>query len=201
MQLIGRTLSPFVRRVAATLNLHGIVFEHLAYSTVDNGADILRFNPLGRVPALVLDDGEVLIDSAAILDHVETLAPAGQGLLPAEGADRRAVLRAESLALGACDKAVAAFTELKRRAPEHRSESVAAGQLRQVNGGLAALEAMTPDPYLLAERMTQADVTTAVLVDFLDVVHPGITLDYPALCALRDRLNRIEAVGSTRWAG
>ena len=201
MQLIGRTLSPFVRRVAATLNLYEIPFEHLAYSTVDNAADIARFNPLVRVPALVLDDGEALIDSAAILDHVETLAPAGKALVPTEGAARRAALRADALALGACDKAVAAFTELKRRAPEHRSEAVAAGQLRQVHGALAALEAMAPSPYLLGARMTQADITMTVLIDFLDVVHPGITGDYPGLNGLRDRLNRIESIGGTRWAG
>ncbi|MBR0653835.1 glutathione S-transferase N-terminal domain-containing protein [Plastoroseomonas arctica] len=199
MQLIGRNLSPFVRRVAATLNLYAIPFEHLAFSTVDDAADIARYNPLVRVPALVLDDGETLIDSAAILDHVETLAPAGQALLPPPGPARRAALRAESLALGACDKGVAALIELKRRAPEHRSEAVAAGQLRQVQGGLAALEAIAPEPYLLGALMTQADVTTAVLMDFLDVVHPGITADYPALSALRHRLNKIEAIGSTRW--
>lgn len=201
MQLIGRTLSPFVRRVAATLNLYGIPFEHLAYSTVDDLPAILRYNPLGRVPALVLDDGEALIDSAAILDHLESLAPAAQALIPNEGAARRAALRAEALAIGACDKAVAAFTELKRRAPEHRSEAVAAGQLRQVHGGLAALEAMAPDPFLLGERMSHADIATVVLIDFLDVVHPGITADYPALSALRDRLNKIEAISATRWAG
>lgn len=200
MQLIGRLLSPFVRRVAATLNLYGIPFEHLAYSTVDNAADIARYNPLLRVPALVLDDGEALIDSAAILDHIETLAPAEKALIPIQGSPRRAALRAEALALGACDKAVAAFTELKRRAPEHRSEAVAAGQLRQVHGALAALEAMAPAPYLLGARMTQADIAATVLVDFLDLVHPGVTPDYPALSALRDRMNTIEAIGSTRWS-
>ena len=60
---------------------------------------------------------------------------------------------------------------------------------------------MAPSPYLLGARMTQADITTTVLIDFLDVVHPGITGDYPGLNGLRDRLNRIESIGGTRWAG
>ena len=71
MKLIGRSLSPFVRRVAATLNLYGLPFEQLQLATSTDGAAIAGYNPLGRVPSLVLDTGEVLVDSAAILDHLD----------------------------------------------------------------------------------------------------------------------------------
>jgi glutathione S-transferase len=62
MQLVGRLLSPFVRRVAATLNLYGMPFEAVPLSTVSDGAAIGAINPLVLVPALILDDGEVLVD-------------------------------------------------------------------------------------------------------------------------------------------
>ena len=69
MQLIGRYLSPFTRRVATTLYLYDMEFEHRPLSTMgDDRPSIRTHNPITRVPALVLDDGEVLVDSAAILD-------------------------------------------------------------------------------------------------------------------------------------
>ena len=71
MILVGRYLSPFVRRTAVTLKLYGIPFEHQPLSTMTDMDAIKKLNPVGRVPVLVLDDGESLVDSAAILDHLD----------------------------------------------------------------------------------------------------------------------------------
>ena len=87
MILVGQYDSPFVRRVAVSLRLLGFAYEHDTRSVFGDFESMRRTNPLGRIPSLVLDDGEVLIDSAAILDHLdETVGPA-RALVPARGAD------------------------------------------------------------------------------------------------------------------
>ncbi len=68
MILIGQYDSPFVRRVGIAMHIYGIAFEHRPWSTFGDGDKVAGFNPLRRVPTLVLDDGEVLIESGAILD-------------------------------------------------------------------------------------------------------------------------------------
>ena len=83
MILIGQYDSPFVRRVGIAMRLYGIPFEHRPWSTFGDGDKVATFNPLRRVPTLVLDDGEVLIESGAILDHLdETIGPE-RALIPA----------------------------------------------------------------------------------------------------------------------
>ena len=75
MLLIGVNRSPFTRRVAITLNIYGVPFEQHALSGFDNRAEVRASNPLGRIPALVLDSGETLIDSNAIIDHLDLRRP------------------------------------------------------------------------------------------------------------------------------
>ncbi len=100
MILIGRYRSPFTRRVAITLRLYGLSYEHRPITAWANLADIQAFNPVGRVPALVLDDAEVLYESAAILDYLDELVGPDRALTPASGPARREVLRLVDLALG-----------------------------------------------------------------------------------------------------
>ena len=73
MILIGQYDSPFVRRVAIALRLYGLPFEQRPWSTFGDADKLARYNPLRRVPTLVLDDGEVLIESGAMLDHLDEL--------------------------------------------------------------------------------------------------------------------------------
>ena len=88
MILIGMFDSPYVRRVAVTMELLGLKFEHRNWSVGRDADQIKKYNPQGRVPALVLDDGEVLVESAAMLDYIdETVGPA-RALMPASGALR-----------------------------------------------------------------------------------------------------------------
>ena len=103
MILIGMFDSPFVRRVAVTLNLLEIPYEHRNWSVGKDFELIRRYNPLGRVPTLVLDDGEPLIESAAILDCLDDLVGPERALLPLTGAPRRAALRVMAVATGAAD--------------------------------------------------------------------------------------------------
>jgi glutathione S-transferase len=103
--LVGRNLSPFVRRTSVVLRYLGLKYEQKMLSTADDLADILKNNPVGRVPTLILDDGETLIDSGAIIDHLVEIHDGDRRLLPAFGAARRAALRTTALAHGVMEKA------------------------------------------------------------------------------------------------
>ncbi len=82
MILVGQYDSPFVRRVAVSLHVLGVAHEHDMRSVFGDFEAMRRINPLGRIPSLILDDGEILIDSAAILDWLDQSAGPGQALVP-----------------------------------------------------------------------------------------------------------------------
>jgi glutathione S-transferase len=108
MVLYGRYASPFVRRVGVTLRLYGVGYRHVPLMPFGpDKAELAKFNPIARVPALQLASGEMLIDSAAILDHLDQAAGPLASLTPATGAARRHVLRLLAVALGANEKLVA----------------------------------------------------------------------------------------------
>lgn len=201
MQLVGRLLSPFVRRVAATLNIYGLPYVSLPLSTITDGAAILAMNPVGRVPALILDSGEALVDSAAILDHLDERVGEA-ALIPRSGDDRRAVMRAVAIGLGATEKAVAAFYEGQRRPEGLRWAEGLAGLEGQARSGFAALEAMLEGEFLCLGRLTQADLTAAIGHDFAMKVSPALVEGrFPRLAALAERLNADPRIGGTRFAG
>src|SRR4051812_35521702 len=85
MILIGQYDSPFVRRVAIALRLYGLPFEHRPWSTFAEGDKIAPYNPLRRVPTLVLDDGDALIESAMILDYLDDRAGPEKALIARSG--------------------------------------------------------------------------------------------------------------------
>src|SRR5499427_1644563 len=85
MFLIGQYDSPFVRRVAIAMRLYGIAFEHRPWSTFGDAELIAPYNPLRRVPTLVLDSGEALIESTAILDYLDETVGPERAMLPAQG--------------------------------------------------------------------------------------------------------------------
>src|SRR5438105_15653630 len=83
MILIGQYDSPFVRRVAIAMRLYGIAYEHRAWSTFRQADKLSVYNPLLRVPTLVLDAGEVLIDSVVMLDYLDELVAPAKALTAA----------------------------------------------------------------------------------------------------------------------
>ncbi|HMJ14979.1 MAG TPA: glutathione S-transferase family protein [Polyangiaceae bacterium] len=106
MLVIGQFDSPFVRRVAVAMAHYGMLFEQRPWSVWANSEELARYNPLRRVPVLVLDDDEVLVESAAILDYLDELAAESAALLPRSGPVRRDGLRVSAFATGLADKAV-----------------------------------------------------------------------------------------------
>jgi glutathione S-transferase len=204
MFLIGMFDSPFVRRVAISMKLLDIPFEHRNWSVGKDFDRIREFNPLGRVPTLVLDGGEALMESAAILDYVDELAGPERALLPRSGAERRAALRLLAIAIGAAEKGVAQVYEEIFRPAEKRHQPWVDRCSTQMHGALAELDQACANVggsgWLVGGRMTQADVTTTCVVTFLTaaLALTPARAPYRALRAHASRCEALPAFSSTR---
>lgn len=187
MRLIGMLDSPYVRRVAVSLQLMGVPFEHLSLSVFRTFAQFQEINPVVKAPSLVCDDGTVLIDSQLILDYAAALAAPGKSLMPGAIAERQHALRVIGLALAACEKSVQIYYEHQLRPAEKLHEP----WLQRVTGQLLAayglLEAELQRKPLGATRSTidQAGVSTAVAWQFTQQTIPGVVppAGHPALQA------------------
>ena len=200
MRLIGGYASPFVRRVGITLHLYGIPFDHDPVDT-ESRALLEPYSPIGRIPALVLDGGEVLTDSSAIIDYLDEQ----QGdtvLIPREGRARREVLALTALALATGDKYVAAWYEQTGRPDSHIWQPWLDRLTRQVRQGLTALEARMSQDFMLGEQMTQADVTAVAVLDGIrfDMADLAPEGAYPKLSALSKRMSALPAFARTHPA-
>jgi glutathione S-transferase len=164
MMLIGLNRSPYTRRVAITLKVYGILFEQRTLSGFNNRGEVRAANPLGRIPALVLDDGETLIDSSAIIDHLDEVYGRDRALVPPAGADRRAILKISALMMGACDKLLHAAYERNHRPPEKIHQPWRDDCIAQASQALAAVDELVAhgQSYLLFGRLTHADVTAFI---------------------------------------
>ena len=172
--LFGRFLSPYVRRVAVTLNLYGIGFEHKIISAVGDEAEREAINPVGRVPALQLPSGEVLIDSIAILDHLDEIVDPAMSLTPPAGAARRGALLRIAIATGAIDRSMAANAE-RRRPAIQRDKARLVRLLRQARQGFEELDRdLAGKEFFNNERIGQPDVTSAIGFAFFTHIFPGI---------------------------
>jgi glutathione S-transferase len=206
MLLIGMFDSPFVRRVAVTLKLLGLPFEHANWSVGRDFDRIREFNPLGRVPTLVTRDGLKLAESAAILDYLDELVGPDRALLPRAGAERRAALNFMALATGAAEKGVLQVYERVFRPEEKRHAPWVERCHAQMSAALAALDRAVGErgvsQWLVGRRMTQADITAACAFTFLDDAL-RIAADrvmYASLATLAARCESLPAFQETRLA-
>lgn len=186
MILIGMFDSPFVRRVAVSMDLLGVPYEHRNWSVGKDFDRIREYNPVGRVPTLVLDSGEALIESAAILDYLDEQAGPSRRLLPSGGEARRQSLRIMSFAIGAAEKGVAQIYEGAWRPEEKRHQPWVDRCNEQMHGALGEIEKIcaTAQPWLIGTKLSQADITVVCVATFLsDTVGFG-THHYPALSKL-----------------
>jgi len=185
MQLIGMLDSPYVRRVAISLQLLGLHFEHRSVSVFSTFAQFQKINPVVKAPSLICDDGEVLMESTLILEYAEALAASRKSLMPAGIAARQHALRVIGLALAACEKSVQIIYEQNLRPAEKLHEpwvSRVSGQL------IAAIEALESElgrkPFeVTSGTINQAGVTTAVAWHFIQMMLPDVVdaANYPTL--------------------
>mgnify|MGYP001405835029 CR=1 FL=1 len=194
MILIGQYDSPFVRRVGIALTLYGLPFSHRPWSTFGDADKLRPYNPLTRVPTLVLDTGEALIESHAILDYLDSLVPAERALFPQAEPARRQALKVAALATGLGDKAVSLFYE--KRMHKEVSEAWAnrcGAQIVAVLGVLEADRASRATDYWFGDRIGHADIVVVAVLGFVTEAHPGLVslADFPGLNAYAARLEAL----------
>ena len=190
MILIGQYDSSFVRRVGIALRIYDLPFEHRPWSVFSDGERVQAFNPLMRVPTLVLDDGDVLVDSYSILDYLDGLVAPERRLFPQLEPARRRAIQITALATGLADKGVSLFYELHLHQP---ASEVWAERLRsQITAALVALEhhRKHSDGLWFGESLGHCDIAVACAWRHVSEAHPGLIdpRDYPALSAHCQRM-------------
>lgn len=185
MILVGQYDSPFVRRVAVTLHHYHMPFSRNALSVFRDMKDMQKINPLVRVPALVLETGETLIDSGAIIDHLDEQAGPARALIPPHGPERRLILQAMATSTGISEKVVATFFE-RYFHPKGVSKELETRLLSQIKAGLEKLEHDCGSPWFIDSHMTQADITIGCMLSHLKLRLPDAfpASKYPKLHAL-----------------
>ncbi len=187
MILVGQYDSPFVRRAAVALNHFGMPFERRVLSVFQDFDTMLTVNPLGKVPSLILPDGEVIYDSRAIIEYLEGIAPTDRRLTPLEPARHREMLRIEAVGLGLAEKTYERGIEFSRRSPGTQDPVWVARLERQIGSALtwlaSGLEARPHAEWLVGDRMTRADLAVTVATTYVreklpQLYGPG---DFPRL--------------------
>jgi glutathione S-transferase len=191
MQLIGMLDSPYVRRVAISLAVLGLPFEHRSVSVFRHFDEFAKINPVVKAPTLVEDDGTVLMDSTLILDHIDRKVQPACRLMPEEAGARLQALNLIGFALAATEKTIQTVYERNLRPREFQFEPWVERVQKQMHAAYAELETRLAgrDGWLFGERLVQPDITIAVAWRFTQFMLPGV-LDaarYPALAAFSER--------------
>ncbi len=200
MKLIGTYVSPYARRVAAALVSRAIPYEHEDLNGYANPARAREFNPVGKVPVLVLDDGERLVDSAAILDHVNEMAGPERALIPPRGLPRRTALRLSAISTTVCEQITARYFEQQRPPGAAQADLLERYRL-QVTGGLAALDtASGPKGPIGVTPLDIATISAVVTYEYLARWYPDLESARiaPALASVAAALADDAAFARTR---
>jgi glutathione S-transferase len=166
MILVGQYDSPVTRRVAVALHHYGMPFTRDTRSIFGDAQAIGQISPLTRIPALVLDDGEVLIDSAAILDYLDELA-GDRALCPASSPSRCRVQQMTALAQGTLEKAAAVVYERHFHHAANQSAEWLSRCLGQARAGLDELTSRLDRPYACGSALSHADVMITTLIWYM----------------------------------
>lgn len=200
MKLFGTFVSPFVRRVAVSLNVLGLAYESVPLAASKQPEEVRKYNPLTRVPALLLDSGEALIESWAILDEIDQMVGPERALVPASGAARRQVLKLVSVGTGCADKSVVAYYEVTKRPEEKVHQPWLAHNEGQVLAGYAYLEEMLQKSgadalFTNGGTLNQAGITCAVAFRFTALVRPKLDIagTAPTLAAFSKECEAMDA--------
>jgi glutathione S-transferase len=196
MILIGQYDSPFVRRVGVALTLYGMAFEHRPWSVWADAEALGRFNPLRRVPTLVLAGGEVLIESGAILDALDEMVGPQRAMLPRSGPERRRALKLCALASGLADKGVSLFYEgVLHATPSEVWIQRCEAQIRAVLDALEADRTDSENDWWLGAAIGHADIMTACALNFVREAHAHLfdAARWPSLAAHSARCEALPA--------
>ncbi|MGV0976869.1 MAG: glutathione S-transferase [Azonexus sp.] len=166
MKLIGSHTSPFVRKVRIVLAEKKIEYDFVIDSPWLEGSKVPNINPLGKIPALVLDDDTPLFDSRVIVEYIDSVTPNNK-LIPAPSRERTEVKRWEALADGICDAAAAVFLEAKRPKAQ-QSEDWIVRQRGKIMRGLEFMaEELGEKPFCMGTHLSLADIAVGAALGYL----------------------------------
>ena len=191
MKLIGSLTSPYVRKVRVVMAEKKLDFQ-LVLQDPWNTDEVLKANPLGKVPCLVMEGGEAVFDSRVIVEYLDTLSPVGR-LIPASGRERVEVRTWEALADGLLDASINARLEAtwSGREASQRSQAWIARQMSRVDSALKAMsQGLGDKPWCAGNVFTLADVATGCALGYLDFRFPQLDWRsaHPNLARLHDKL-------------
>ena len=191
MKLIGALSSPYVRKVRIVLAEKKLDYQ-LELEDVWASDAILKSNPLGKVPCLVMEGGEAVFDSRVIVEYVDTLSPVGR-LIPERGRERAEVRTWEALADGLLDAAILARLEQtwSGRTAAQRSAAWTDRQLSRINAALLAMsQGLADKPWCNGNHLSLADIAVGCALGYLDFRFPAIAWRsaHPNLVRLADKL-------------
>ena len=193
--LMGWNRSPYTRRVAISMYHYGIEFDQRARTAWDHYDDVKEFNPIVKIPSLVTEDGEVVVESAAILDYLDCRVGPERALMPPPSPLRDRTRQIVALATAIIDKGRELRYEVYLRPAELRYEPWVERWSEQLSSAIEALDGMIGEPFAAGDRLTQADVTTGVMVGMYRNMHQHLLPQgrFPRLDALADRCNAMAA--------
>ena len=204
MKLYGSFGSPFTRRVGTTLLLYNLKHEHLVLraNVPEELEQLKKINPLARIPALETDDGMALVDSVTILDYLDRLVGPDGALTPSTGAVRTQMLSLIGIGAGAAEKSVSCYYEEgvnAKRPPDKIYRPWVDTMYEQTKDGLEVVESMVKGPWIMGNKITQADVSLVCFFDFIVKHRPETVpqLNCPALEKNSKKANLMAEFSST----
>jgi glutathione S-transferase len=186
MKLYWSSRSPYVRKVMIAAHETGLVgkldCERTIVSAFAENADMLKVNPLGKIPTLILDDGTALFDSPVICEYLDSLHD-GHKLFPAAGPARFTALKWLALGDGMLDMLLARMYEIRTRTDEQRSQKLIDAIAVKQKTCLRALDAMAPE--LTAAPVNIGHIAITCALGYLDFrfADDNWRASYPALAA------------------
>ena len=191
MKLYGTFTSPYVRKVRVVLAEKKLDYQFVLEDVGAADTKIQEVNPLGKVPCLVMDDGDTLFDSSVIVEYLDTLSPVGK-LIPATGRERAGVRCWEALADGVMDAAVLVRLEETKRSAVQQSQQLIAHQMGKVDAGLKAMSDGLGDKlFCNGATYSLADIAVVCALGWLSFRFPQIDWReaYPNLAKLFDKVS------------
>ncbi len=198
LKLLYSPTSPYARKVRVVLAEKKIECQSVEMSPWASDTQVPQFNPLGKIPVLMLDDDTALYDSRVIVEYLDNVSPVAR-LIPEPARQRIVVRRWEALADGMCDAASSIVIERRRPAKQQSPESIERQQ-QKVDAGLAEMSRELGErTWCNGEAYSLADIAAGCLLGYLDLRHPDTLwrVRYPNLAKHAEKLGKRASFADT----
>ena len=189
MKLIGAHASPYARKTRIVMAEKKIDYEFVVENPWEANSRVSEYNPLGKIPVLVMEDGGAVFDSRVIVEYIDTVNPVNK-LIPAPGRARVEVRCWEALGDGICDAAIGARLESIRPKNQQSPDGIKRNLAKVDQGLAAAARGLGDKPWCSGNAFSLADIATGVALGYLDFRFPQIEWkkQYPNLAKLAEKL-------------